>query len=67
MNVNDRIVPIDVSWVDYCDALGNDAWLESQKRSLPTKKMGSRLDLRDSSKSVPVPKEPSPATLNAGE
>ena len=59
MNVNDSIIPIDVSWVDYCDALGNEAWLESQKRSLLTKKLGSHIDLRDNGKNTPVPKEPS--------
>ncbi len=64
MNVNESIVPVDVSWVDYCDALGNEAWLESQKGSLPARKPGSRMDLRDNGKSAPVPKEP--ATLNAG-
>jgi hypothetical protein len=67
MNVNESIIPIDVSWVDYCDALRDEAWLESQKRSLLTKKLGSRKDLRDNSKSAPVTKEPSPATLNAEE
>ena len=66
MNVNDGRIPMDVSWVDYCDALGNEAWLESQKRILLTKKLVSRMDLRDNSKNVPVPQEPSPATLNAG-
>ena len=64
MNVNDSTIPMDVSWVDYCDALGNEAWLESQKRRLLTKNLGSRMDLQDNSKSVPVPKEPS--TVNVG-
>lgn len=62
MNVNDSSIPIDVSWVDYCDVLANEAWLESQKRSLLTRRLGSRIDLRDNNKSAPVPKEPS--TLN---
>lgn len=65
MNVNESIIPTDVSWVDYCDALGNEAWLESQKRRLLTKNLGSRIDLQDNSKSVPVPKEP--LALNVGE
>jgi len=64
MNVNESIIPVDVSWVDYCDALGNEAWLESPKRSLLTRKPGSRMDVRDNVKSAPVPKEP--ATLKAG-
>ena len=59
MNVNDSIIPMDVSWVDYCDALRNEAWLEPQKRSLLTEKLGSRIDFRDNSKDATVPKEPS--------
>jgi len=53
MNVNESIIPKDVSWVDYCDALGNEARPESQKKNLLTKKLGSRMDLRDNSKSAP--------------
>jgi hypothetical protein len=64
MNANDSTIPKDVSWVDYCDALGNEAWLESQKKGLLTRKLGSRTSLKDNSKSAPVPKVPS--TLNGG-
>ena len=64
MNVNDSITPANDSWVDYCDALAKEAWLESQQRGLLNRKPGSRVDLRDRSKSVPVPEDPS--TLNAG-
>ena len=62
MNPNDSTIPENVSWVDYCDALGNEAWLESQKRSLRTRKRSTRINLQNISTSTPVPKD-SP-TLN---
>ena len=49
MNVNDSNIPANDSWVDYCDALAKEAWLESQKRGLLKRKPGSRIDLRDKS------------------
>jgi len=64
MNVNESNIPTDVNWVDYCDALASEAWLESRKGSLLKKNLGSRMDLRDDGKSARVPEEPS--TLNEG-
>ena len=64
MEVNDRIIPKDVSWADYCDALAIEALLESQKRSLLVKKLNSRVELREKSKNAQAPEEVS--TLNRG-
>ena len=64
MNVNDKNIPVDVSWVDYCDALASEAWLDFQKGSLLKRKPVSRADLRDNGKSDLVPEEPS--TVNEG-
>ncbi len=59
MEANDRIIPKDISWADYCDALAIEALLESQKRSLLAKKLNSRIELREKSKSAPAPEESS--------
>jgi len=64
MNANESKIPTDVNWVDYCDALASEAWLESQKGSLLKRKPASRMDFRDNSKSARVPGEPS--TLDGG-
>jgi hypothetical protein len=64
MNANESKISPDVNWVDYCDALASEAWLESQKGSLLKRKPVSRMDLRDNGKSVLVFEEPS--TVNEG-
>jgi hypothetical protein len=48
MNAKDVTFPTDdLSWVDYCDALANEAWLESRKENFPAKNPDSRADVRD--------------------
>ena len=59
MNANENKISPDVNWVDYCDALASEAWLESQKRSLLKRKPVSRMDLRDNGNSARVPEETS--------
>lgn len=56
MNANDTTIPMDdVSWVDYCDALASEAWLESRKENLLTKKPAPRVEFRDDGKSTRFP------------
>jgi hypothetical protein len=56
MNAKDGTFPTDdLSWVDYCDALANEAWIESRKEYFPAKKPDLRADLRDDFNSARFP------------
>ena len=56
MDANDSTIPTDdVSWADYCDALANEAWLESLKANFLTTKLWPHTDLRDDGKTAQFP------------
>ena len=57
MKVNDRVIPEEMNWADYCDALADEVLLESQAKRMFSRAAPRAQNPSDVVRAAPVRRE----------